>query len=77
VELRLYNYEEVLSVVPSVAKGIQLAQVAATGSRPYILEDGPEFPRVSSPHADPGGEVLDGMYAERCTSIDQSRIHAS
>jgi hypothetical protein len=69
------NYEEALQPeVFRLTKWIQLAQVAALGSHLYILEDGPELPKVAGSHADPGGEVLEGMYAEGRTSADQSRI---
>jgi hypothetical protein len=29
---------------------------------------------ASGPHADEGGEILDGMYAQGCTIIEDSRI---
>jgi hypothetical protein len=32
------------------------------------------YAKVPGPHADVGGEVLDGMYAERCTSLRGARI---
>jgi hypothetical protein len=63
--------------VYSVAMLIQLAQIAALGSHPYILEDGPELPKTSESHADPGGEVLEGMYTEGCISIEEARIRGS
>jgi hypothetical protein len=73
-ELTLYNYEEALEVDAMVAKWIQLVQTPALGAHPYILEDGPELPKVPGTHADDGGEVLEGMYAERCTSLRDARI---
>jgi hypothetical protein len=51
-----------------------LAQTAALDSHPYILEDGRQLPKVSGSHADGGEEVLGGMYAEGCRSIEESRI---
>jgi hypothetical protein len=59
-ELRLYNDEEALKVDLSADKLKQLAQVAALGSHAYVLEDGPELPKVSGPHAEEGGEILTG-----------------
>jgi hypothetical protein len=46
------------------------------GWRLLILEDGPWLIVVSGPHADEGGEILEGMYAQGCTSIEDSRIRA-
>jgi hypothetical protein len=46
----------------------------ALGSHPYVLENGPELPEIPGPHADVGGEVLEGMYAEGCTSLRDARI---
>jgi hypothetical protein len=63
---KLYNYEEALQVDAKVGKWIQLPQTAALGSHPYVPEDGP--------HAEGGGEVLEGMYAEGCTSLRDARI---
>jgi hypothetical protein len=73
-EFNLYNYEEALGVDLLVGKWIQLVHNAALGSHPYILEDGPELPKVPEPHVDVGGEVLEVMYAEGCTSIRDVRI---
>jgi hypothetical protein len=41
----------------------------------YILEDGPTLPEAPGTHEYEGGEVLEGMYAEGCTSLEESRIH--
>jgi hypothetical protein len=72
--LKLFDYEEALQVDPSVDKLIQLAQIAARGSNPYVLEDGPELLKVPGQHAEVGGEVLEGMCADRCTNVEESRI---
>jgi hypothetical protein len=53
---------------------MQLAQIAALGSHTYILEDGPELSRVPGSPADEGGAVLEWMYANGCTTIEESRI---
>jgi hypothetical protein len=53
-ELRLYSYKGALQSDPMTAKWIQLAQIAALGSDPYILEDGPELPKTGELHADSG-----------------------
>jgi hypothetical protein len=50
IDLKLHNYEETLIIDSSVAQWIQFAQNAALGSHPYILEDGPELPKVPGPH---------------------------
>jgi hypothetical protein len=52
------------AVVLNDCKTSDLSQIASLGSHPYILEDGPQLPKEFGPHADPGGEVLEGMYAE-------------
>jgi hypothetical protein len=43
-------------------------------ARLCIREDGPWLLAVSGPHADEGGEILEGVYAQDCTSIEDSRI---
>jgi hypothetical protein len=53
--------KEALKAYPAVTQGIQFAQIAALGSHLYILENGPELPRVPGPHAEDGGGVLEGM----------------
>jgi hypothetical protein len=60
-----------------VSQWIQFAQNATLGSHPYTLEDGRQLPKEPGPHASVGGEVLEGMYAGRCTSIEASRISGS
>jgi hypothetical protein len=50
------------------------AQQAALGAHTYILEDGPCLPTESGPHADEGGEILSGLYAQSCTRIEDSRL---
>jgi hypothetical protein len=67
------SYEEAIAIDPIVASWISFAQKAALGSHAYILEDGPWLIAVSGPHADEGGKILEGMYAQGCTSIQDSR----
>jgi hypothetical protein len=54
-----------------------MAQTASLGSHPYVLEDRSELPKILGPHANKGGEVLEGMSADGCTSIDQAKISGS
>jgi hypothetical protein len=68
------SYEEALATVPIVASWISFAQNTALGSHTYILEDGPWLIAVSGTHADEGGEILEGIYAQGFTSIEDSRI---
>jgi hypothetical protein len=63
-----------LATDPIVAKWILFAQNAALDSNTYIFEDGPELSKSSRPHGDEGGEVLEGMYRQGCTTIEESRI---
>jgi hypothetical protein len=72
--LKLHNYEEALKVDPAVGKWIQVAQTAAMGSHPGILEDDSELPKTCDPHAEEGGEALEWMYAAGRTSLEESRI---
>jgi hypothetical protein len=60
---------------PAVANWTSFAQNASLSAYTYILEDGLELPKESGPHADIGGEVLEGMDAEGCSSLRNSRIH--
>jgi hypothetical protein len=73
VDFKLYSYEEAFALDSNVASWIQFAENAALGSHAYILEDGPELPKSSGPHAEDGGEILDGMHAQGCTTIEDSR----
>jgi hypothetical protein len=66
-DFRAYNYKEPLKV----GKWIQLSQYTALDSDTYVLEDGPESPKTSGPHADEGGEVLERMYDDGCTSVEE------
>jgi hypothetical protein len=74
IALKLTSYEEALATDRIVASWISFAQNAALGAHTYILEDGSWLIAVYGPHADEGGEVLEGMYAQGCTSIEDSRI---
>jgi hypothetical protein len=40
----------------------------------YILEDWPELPKSSGPHAEEGAEILEGMYPQGWTSPNESNI---
>jgi hypothetical protein len=73
-DLKLFNYEKAIQVDPVVGKWTRLAQRAAAGSHPYVIEDGPELPKIPGPHTDEGGEVLEGMYTDGCTSLRDTRI---
>jgi hypothetical protein len=71
---KIYSYEQALKADATVAQWIVFTQNPALGSHPYILEDGPELLKVPGPHADQRAEVLEGMYADRCTSFGDARI---
>jgi hypothetical protein len=73
-ELKLTSCEEGLATDPIVASWISFAQNPALGPHTYILEDGPWLIAVSGPHADEGGEILEGMYTHKAAQV--SRIHA-
>jgi hypothetical protein len=62
------------SRVDAPNRQMTIAQNAALSAYTYILEDGPELPKSSGPHAEVGGEVLEGMYVQGCTSIEESRL---
>jgi hypothetical protein len=65
MDFKMSSYEEALATDLIVGRWILFAQNAALGGHTYILEDGPELPKSSGPHADEGGEVLEGMNARR------------
>jgi hypothetical protein len=75
VGFKPYSHEEALQLDSAVAHWISFAKNAALGAHTHILEDGPELPRVLRPHAEVGGEVLEGTYTEGCSSLRDSRIH--
>jgi hypothetical protein len=54
---------------------ISFAKNPALGAHTYILEDVPELPESSGSSTPEGGEVIEVMYAQGCTSIEESRIH--
>jgi hypothetical protein len=49
---------------PSIGKLIQLAQIAALGSHPYVLEYRPELPRTSEIHAEEEGMYWRGYVSK-------------
>jgi hypothetical protein len=75
VDFKMFSHEEALATDPIIASWILFAQNGALGAHTYILEDGPELPKSSGPGAPEGGEVLEGMSAQGCTTIEESRIH--
>jgi hypothetical protein len=76
VESRLWDSFAVMCQVthPSPLGRQRLPPESYPASQTHILEDGPELPKSSGPHAEEGGEVLEGMYAQGCTTIEESRI---
>jgi hypothetical protein len=76
VTFKIVSHEEALAESPIVASWISFAQNAALGAYTYILEDGPELPKSSGSHAEERGEILEGMYTQGCTMIEESRIRA-
>jgi hypothetical protein len=73
LEFTLDSHKEAPRVDPAAACWISFAQNAALGAHEYILEGRPEFHKVPGVHADEGGEVLEGMYAECCIGLEESR----
>jgi hypothetical protein len=73
-DFNVFSHEEALGTDPIVASWIQFAQNAAVGAHTCILDDGPEIPKSLGPHTEEGGEALEGMYAQGCTTIEDSRI---
>jgi hypothetical protein len=69
-----YSYEETLQLESNVARWVPIAQSAALSSHKYILEDGPELPKVPGPNAEEGGKILEGMYVNRSTSLEELKI---
>jgi hypothetical protein len=74
VDFKMFSHEEALGTDPIVASWIQFAQNAALDAHTYVLEDGPELPKRLGPHVEEGGEILEGMYAQGCATIEESRM---
>jgi hypothetical protein len=68
----MFSYDEALSADPIVAPWIFFAP--ALGAHMYTLEDGPELPNGCGLGALEGGDILEGMYAQSCTTIEASRM---
>jgi hypothetical protein len=70
IDVRLDSYETALQLDSAVAEWISVAM----GSHRYIMEDGPELPRVPGPHVEKGGEVLERMHADGYTTLEEAKI---
>jgi hypothetical protein len=78
VHLSMLGYEEVRKQDPRVDSWMLLAEKAALSAHGYICEDGPELLREEGQEAaQEGGEVLEGMYAPGCGSLEQARIRGT
>jgi hypothetical protein len=66
----LLSYDEARKNDPMVDSWIALAQNPALGAHTLILADCPVPPKESGPHAETGSDVLEGMCAQGCTTID-------
>jgi hypothetical protein len=64
VTFALISYEEALRATLRIDSWMILAQNAALGAQTLICEDRPVLPKDPGPHAEKGGEVLEGMYAQ-------------
>jgi hypothetical protein len=74
VAFKMMTYDEALATDSIAAQWISYSRNAALGSHTYILKDGPCVPAESGPHAEEGGDILSGMYAQGCATIEDSRI---
>jgi hypothetical protein len=54
--------------------GLATDMIVTLSADTFVCVDGPELPTVSDPHAEAGGDVLDGMCAEGYSSLRDSRI---
>jgi hypothetical protein len=75
VPFALLSCDEARQAQPMVDSWTILDQNAALSAHTLTLEDSPELPKVAGPHAEEGGEVLKGIFAEDCSSLHDSRIH--
>jgi hypothetical protein len=75
--MRLFSYDEARAPSSMWAGEFHgwmvLAQNSDSGAYPLVLEDGPEIPEAPGPHAEEGGQVLQGVYADGCPSIMDAR----
>jgi hypothetical protein len=69
VEFKMLSHEQANQAEPLADSWMQLAQNAALAAHFLVLENGPEIPKESGPHVDEGGQVLQGMRAEGCSSV--------
>jgi hypothetical protein len=74
VTFAMLSYDETSQLDPRVDRWMVLAQNAALISHPLILEDGPVLAKESGPNAEPDSEILEDMYAQGCTSVENARI---
>jgi hypothetical protein len=75
VSFSMLRYEEARNQDPRVDSWMVLAVNAALSAHEFICEDGLELPEEKEQEAaQEGGEVLEGMYAQGCKSLDQARI---
>jgi hypothetical protein len=68
------SYDEARQLDPNVDSRMLLAENAALSAHPFICEDGPEIPNAHGPYAEVGGQILERMYAQGCSSLQDSRI---
>jgi hypothetical protein len=69
VDFQVLSYHEVLGTTWMI-----LARNSALGPHALVLENGPELPKEPGPDAEEGGEVLHGVYAGSCATLEESRI---
>jgi hypothetical protein len=70
----MFSHDKAPATSPIVPSWILFAQNAAPGAHTYTFEEGPELPMSSGPGASEGGEVPEGIHAQGCTTIEESRI---
>jgi hypothetical protein len=51
-----------------------LAQNAVLGAHTLILKDGRELPKAPGPYVEEEGEILEGVYAQGCSSLRDSTV---
>jgi hypothetical protein len=78
VSFKRLSYEEARKRDQRVDIWMLLPENVALSAHGFIFEDGPELPKEEGKEAaEEYEEVLTGMYAQGCESLDQARIPAS
>jgi hypothetical protein len=75
VPFALLSYDEGRQSEAMVDSWMTLTPNAALSAHTLIQEDGPKLPKAPGPQAEEGGEILEGVFAEGCESLQDATIY--